>query len=305
MAALSDSRAVILSQGTAGPSNPRNIGLEKCVRNLGQAIRGALKGKDKDSFIASVFVGLPALAEEFSCQKDKIKKNLLKQPGLTCLKKSRIEIGSDQLTAFRAGSREKDGLIIIAGTGQVGRGWRGPKEYSSSGWGWLADEGSGFWIGRQSLQAAFKDLDGRGKKTLISRLIAGKYPLPLKRNFSDKYKKPAPEDGLFQIYSENFVQIISSFSILTEQAARAGDKVARTILKQAGHELALSAITIIRQLRFQKEVFPLVLTGGVFRSEIVFRQFRQEIKKNAPRAKIIYLKRKPIKGAIKLAIEKG
>jgi len=75
------------------------------------------------------------------------------------------------------------------------------------------------------------------------------------------------------------------------------------IMREAAKELALSAQTVIRELNFQKEKFPLLLVGSMFKSKIVLREVKKEVRKFAPKAQCIQLQREPVKGAIRLAME--
>ncbi|KPJ56172.1 hypothetical protein AMJ49_05495, partial [Parcubacteria bacterium DG_74_2] len=111
------------------------------------------------------------------------------------------------------------------------------------------------------------------------------------------------EDFLRKIYS-NPTKIIPLLSILTDEAARKKDKIACDILKQAGQELALAVNTVIKKLNFQKQSFPLVLVGSMFKSKILLSTVKKQVKKTAPKAEFILPKNKPVIGAVKLALEK-
>jgi len=202
-----------------------------------------------------------------------------------------IEIVSDQIAAFRAGTDEKDGLVLIAGTGSVCHGRRGKKEVKTGGWGWANDEGSGFWAGQKGYQAIFKDLDGRGPKTKITKLVFKEWKLKNK------------EDLMKKIYGKDSIRNISLISKTVDKASQMGDKVARKILEEAGEELSILAISVIKRLNFHNKKFPLVLIGAMFKSKIILNKLKKEIKKLAPRAEFIFPKEEPVIGAIKLAIE--
>jgi len=285
VAALANLEGKILKLAKTGPSNLRNVGIKQAVQNIAFGIK---KVSPKRGKILSTFIGLAAIEEEYRPKKGKIKKEILKR-----LKNfnRKLEIGSDQSVAFRSGIDEKNGVVLISGTGCVCHGWRNKKEAKTSGWGWLDDEGSGFWVGQRGFQAVFKELDGRGSKTLITKLIFKEWKLKNK------------EDLLKKIYSENFVREISLISRIVDKAANKGDKIAKNIMVEAGQELAESAITIIKKLNFKNEKFPLVLIGGMFDSKIVLETVKKEIKKFAPKAKFIQPKVDPVIGAVKLAIE--
>jgi len=283
--ALADLEGKILKLAKTGPSNLRNVGIKRATENIVLGIKKVLSRKGK---ILSIFIGLAAVEEEYKSKKGKIKKEILKR-----LKnfKSKIIIGSDQMIAFKSGTDEKDGIILISGTGCVCHGWKNGKETKTSGWGWLDDEGSGFWTGQKGSQAVLKELDGRGSKTLITKLIFKEWKLKNK------------EDFLKKIYSENFVRDVSLISRIVDKTANKGDRIAKNIMIEAGQELAESAITIIKKLNFQKEKFPLVLIGGMFDSTMVLETVKKEIKKFAPKVKFIQPEGEPVIGAVKLAIE--
>lgn len=278
-AALADSEGKILKIAKSGPSNPRNIGIEKCLFNVSQAIE-KVKGKKK---VNSISIGLPAFEEEFKT----MKKVTLKKLNF----KGNIKIYSDQIVAFRSVTDEKEGIVMISGTGCVCHGWRGKKEAKVSGWGWLSDEGSGFWTGQKAFQAVLKELDGRGPKTLITKLIF------------KEYKTKSKEDLLKKIYSSDLVRQVSLISIIVDKAANKRDKIAKSIMEEAGKELAKAAVAVIKKLKFQNEIFPLVLIGGMFESKTAYMTFKAEVKKIAEKAKFLKPKEDPIIGAVKLAIE--
>ncbi|KPJ56774.1 hypothetical protein AMJ49_03825, partial [Parcubacteria bacterium DG_74_2] len=166
LVALANLEDKILKRTKAGPSNPRNIGIEKSVSNISQGIKKVIKNIKKEK-IVSIFIALPAVEEEFKPAKKKIS-------ALLGFSQNKINVGSDQLAAFRSGTDKKQGIVLIAGTGCVAHGWRSEKQAKTSGWGYLNDEGSAFWVGQKAYQAIWKDLDGRGPKTLITKLALQK-----------------------------------------------------------------------------------------------------------------------------------
>lgn len=290
IAALANLRGKILRIGKSGSSNPRNVGIKKSGENIAQAIKKVLK-KRKVEKILSTFIGLAAVEEEYRSKKGEIKKELLRQKETSKIFKGKVIIGSDQIVAFRAGTNERDGIILIAGTGTSCHGWRKGKDAKSSGWGYLADEGSGFWMGQRVFQAIFRDLDGRGPKTLLTKIIF------------QKLKVQTKEQLLAKIYSKNLAEIIPSFSVYCDEASKKGDRVAKKIILEAGKELSESVKTVIKKLNFQRSKFPLVMVGGMFKSKIVSDVVRKEVKKSAPKVQFVLATKKPVIGAIKLAIE--
>ncbi|MCX6759072.1 MAG: hypothetical protein NT012_00660 [Candidatus Nealsonbacteria bacterium] len=289
ISALANLEGKILAFGKSGSSNVRKVGLKIAVENIAKAIEKVLRKTEK-SGILSTFIGLAAIQEEPRF-KEKVKKALFKYKEISPILKGKLEIDSDQIVAFRAGSSERNGVLLIAGTGCVAHGWRKGKEEKSSGWDWLADEGSAFWVGQKAFQVVFKDLDGRGQKTKIKEIAFG------------KFKIKNEEELMAKVYSKNPIEIISYFSIFCDLASKRGDKIAKNIMREAGKELSISAKTVIKKLGFQKVKFPLVLVGGIFQSKIVLRTVKREVKKFAPKTEFIQAKNEAVVGAVKLAIE--
>jgi len=286
VAALSNLKGKILKMAKTGSSSPVNIGVERAAENIAKSIKKVLR----DSGILSTFIGLAAVQEQPRLKKA-VKREILKKKEISPIFKGKLEIGSDQIVAFRSGTNEKEGVLLIAGTGCVAHGWRKDREVKVSGWGWLNDEGSAFWVGQAAFQALLKDLDKRGPKTKITNLAF------------KELKVKDTQELLKKVYSCP-MEIIPFFSVLADEASKKGDKIAREVLKEAGKELALSTKVVIEGLGFQKKAFPLVLVGGVFKAKIVERVVRREVKKIAPRVKFIRPKEEPVTGAVKLALEK-
>lgn len=288
IAALADLKGRILKISKTGSASARNVGFKEAIKNISRAIFLVLP---KNKKIISVFLGLPCLEEEFKDKKDKIKKELLKEKKILPIFKGKVTIGSDQLSGFRSGTDEKEGIVLVAGSGCVVHGWSEEKEEKISGWGYLTEEGSAYWTGQKAILAIFRELDEIGPKTLITKLAFQKF----------KIKKR--EELIKKIYSKNQREIILSFSVLTDLAAKKEDKLAKAILKEGGEKLVEIVKKVIEKLNFQKKEFPLVLVGGMFKSEIVFHTIKKEIESFSPQVKIIKPKKEPYFGAVKLAIE--
>lgn len=288
VAALADLNGKILKIAKTNSSHLRNLGIEKAVENLAEAIYQVLKGA-KGKKILSTFIGLPAVAEEFKFRKKEIEKELKRCRNVSKIFGGKVEIDSDQRVAFWAGTRE-DGVMLNVGTGCVAHGWCRDKEVHVSGWGWLADEGGAFFIGQKVFQAVLKDLDGRGPKTLLTKLIFKKL----------KIKK---EQDFLNIVYQSLFEVVPSLSVFCDRASRREDRTAKKIMVEAAKEATSAARAVIGNLNFQKKKIPLVLVGRVLKSDIFLKKVKKEIKKIAPQVKFIILKKEPVVGAVKLAIE--
>lgn len=290
VAALADLKGKILAKAKSGPSSFIKVGIKETVLNITKAIGKIIK-KNKKGKILSTFIALAAV-EENKEMRGVIMKNLLLQPKISRIFKGKVTIGSDQIGGFRTGTDKKDGIVLISGTGSVAHGWRKGKEAHASGWGWLNDEGSAFWVGQKAYQAVLKDLDGRAPKTLMTNL------------FFKKFKAKSAGDLKREIFlKNNLIENVSFLALLVDKATQKRDKIAKNILIEAGKELALAANQVIKKLNFQKIKFPLVLIGSMFKSKIVLNTVKKEIKKFAPKVNFTRPKQEPAIGAVKLAIE--
>ncbi len=275
---VSDFKGNIVGKGLAGPSNPRNQGMEETAKNVAESLRKAL-GRRK-GIVSSVFVGLAAAEEEYSGKLSLIRKELSKDDRVR-----KIFFGSDQEAAFRSGTDEHDGIVAIAGTGSVVRGWKGRRGVKVGGWGYLADEGSAFWIGQRAYQVIAKELDGRGERTLVTKLAGVK-----------------DMEGLNgKVYGDP-LRFIPSLSIAVDEAAGKGDHVARSILDEATDEIVFGVLTVSARLGFENE-FPLIASGGMFRSGTFKEFFEEKVKNKTPLARFIVPAESPAFGSLKLAIE--
>ncbi|MFA5249317.1 MAG: BadF/BadG/BcrA/BcrD ATPase family protein [Candidatus Paceibacterota bacterium] len=287
LAILADLDGKILRTAVTGASNPRNVGIKMSAENVGKAIKKVLGRREEK--ISSVFVALPAMEEEYKGKEAAIKKEILRYKDLGKFLKGEIAIGSDQIASFRSGTDSKEGILAIAGTGCVARGWREDgRQEKSSGWGWFGDEGSAFWIGQRVFQEVMKDADGR-EDTLMSEIILKELKAKTVNDLSKMaYKYP------FKI-----IPLLSSFC---DQACEKGEEKARNILTEAAGEIALSVNTVFKNLDFHRKV-PLVLVGGVFKSKTVLKALKEKLGKNLKMFDII-LPELPAEGAVKLAIER-
>lgn len=292
VAALANLKGKILAKSKTGPSHFIKVGLKESILNITTAVEKVMifLAPHQEKEIISSFIGLTAIGENKEMGKE-IKRILSRQSKISEIFKGRVVVGNDQIVAFRSGTDKKEGVVLISGAGCTAHGWRGNKEFKTSGWGYLNDEGSGFWVGQEGFRAVYKDLDGRGPKTLITKLVFRKLKI---KNMEDLKKK---------VYTPDLIKTILSFSILVDRASKKNDKVAKIILIKASNELALAANTVIEKLNFQKEKFSFILVGKMFKSKIVINAVKKEIKKFAPKVVFIQPKQEPVIGAVKLAIE--
>ena len=162
-AALLAADGTVLGRGSAGPGNPIAAGIPAAAAALREAVAGALADHDPGGVTAGVagvagIGGLPAGAYDAAWR----------SLGLDCP----LWPVPDAVVAFAAGSREPDGLVLIAGTGAVAvriRAWAVAEVAGGLGW-LLGDDGSGYWIGREALRRTALALQRRAGTGLAAAL---------------------------------------------------------------------------------------------------------------------------------------
>jgi N-acetylglucosamine kinase len=198
------------------------------------------------------------------------------------------------LAGASPGDPEGPGVVLIAGTGAIAYGRSGDgAEARAGGWGpLLGDEGSGYAIARQGLAAVVRDLDGRGPKTAIRELL-----------FRSERGIHTLEELLAKIYrTEGGAGDVAAYFPIVLAAAKAGDAEARRILGDAGTELALAAVTVIRKLALEKETFPVSTVGGVFAAgDLLLGPLAAALHEVAPGARVGPPAYPPEIGAIRLS----
>jgi N-acetylglucosamine kinase len=285
--ALADMEGKIITRALVGSVKPRNIGITATAKNLADGIYGVLKSKTNIK-IVSTFIGIPDVEEEYKNKKVTIIKELKKHKKIAKIFNGKVNIGSDQLVAFRSGANGKDGIVAIAGTGSATHGWNSGKEVLVNNQGWVS-KGAAEWIGSKIMQAIAESLDGRGEKTILVDLVFKKY------KFNDI-------DKLLEFFYKDSKSDLPKLAILCDKAAIGGDKVAREILIRAGKEIALSVRAAAATLGFFEQV-PLVLVGGVYKSRWVADTAMNEIERYYPGKFDFVVVGDPVAGAVKLAIE--
>ena len=210
----------------------------------------------------------------------------------------RVRLTSDARIALAGVS--PDGLdapavALIAGTGAIAFGQGSGGELARAG-GFgplLSDEGGGYAIARQGLVAVVREIDGRGPPTAIRELLfatGGISSLPQLLDFV--YRR-----------SEGGVADVAAYFPVVLEAARAGDPEATRIFEEAGRDLALDVVTVVRKLHLEDSSFPVATIGGVFAArDLLVTPLAAAIHGVAPLARIGPPAHAPEIGAIRLAL---
>jgi N-acetylglucosamine kinase-like BadF-type ATPase len=189
---------------------------------------------------------------------------------------ARVTIASDGVTSLLGALGESLGAVVAAGTGTVCVA-RGPERWVKvDGWGsLLGDDGSAFAIGRSGLNAGLRELDGRGGSEAL--LAAAE----------QRFGEPA---GIAEaIYrSQVPTRIVASFARDVARVAADGDAAARSILEDAGRELAVTACAALGRAFGPADPATVSYSGNVFAAgSPLLDAFADELARIRPDAKLV------------------
>lgn len=287
-AQLADFDAASLATGEAGTSNPLVHGIAAAQHELELAITRAFENAGVPrQRVAALVMGLGGAG--------RTQEQLELKEWTRTLFAGRVAVKNDGEIALAAGTRENWGVALIAGTGSFawGRSWAG-EVARAGGWGYMiGDEGSGYDLARQALRAATQYADGRGSATHLLEGILKFWDLR------------TPQDLITQVYRSGLThKDIAHLAPIVIEAAKRGDKVALELVNQAVAALAAAVAAVSTALKFDRNEFPLALTGGLALGSPLLQDHLQtalQMKNCHPSA--IALVSQPVIGAVRLAIE--
>jgi N-acetylglucosamine kinase-like BadF-type ATPase len=202
----------------------------------------------------------------------------------------RSEVVGDEVIALDAAFQGGPGILQIAGTGSncIGRAPDGTYE-TAGGWSSrLGDEGSGYWIGVNSIRRALHAYDREEPCQVIPRVmeIWGAKDIDEFINLGDG--TPSPD--------------FAALAPLIHELAEAGDAVAVGILNQAAIDLVEFVLLVRSKLRRKHGItgeVPVAWTGGVIaKTELVRNQFFAGLHAAAPKMPVGTEEVVALKGAI-------
>lgn len=180
---------------------------------------------------------------------------------------ARSEVISDAQAAYWATSNP-EAVVVISGTGSVALARKDGRWLTAGGQGAvLADEGSGFWIGRKGLNAALRAGERRGPRTGLLELALRHYGIDDLKTLPARVHGPEGID----------IAGVAAFSRCVFEAARDGDGEALILLERAGRELAGLAVNLLRRVGppGNRSVY---VVGGVWRGRpSVIDSFTREL----------------------------
>jgi len=257
-ALIGDEAGCVLGAGSGGPCNHAAAaeGRQKLVRAVGDSVAQACTQAGLDPlavhFAAACF-GMSGGPED--------KQAILRE----ILPAEVVVVTDDAVIAFAGATAGEPGIVTIAGTGSITFGRNAARRTArTGGWGYIfGDEGSGFDIARQALRAALRAEEGWGPPTALERALR------------DATGSANVNGALHLFYTPDWPRSrVATLAPLVDEAAMAGDAVARDILHNAAQQLAVLTSSVREQLWKPGEPARVTWTGGVFRSRILLERYR-------------------------------
>lgn len=203
---------------------------------------------------------------------------------------------NDVVAAWAAATGAQPGVGAISGTGSnvfgVGPDWRA---WRVGGWGHLlGDEGSGYWLGIESIQAALRDRDGSGPPTALSEAAPAFFNVPnVEALAALVYSRPLTKGE------------IAAFARETAKLAERGDAVACALYERGALELAAQIRTVIGHTGLGGAgAFPVGLIGSALRAGAVFVDpLAAAVHEFAPQARVSVVEMAGVGGSLLLAAQ--
>lgn len=230
-AVLADETGKILGEGVGGAGNINFISLELAQQSFTEAITAAQQqaGIDKLQTEIAIIAIEPQVDPLIPCiQRLARPKQVLRRAEGEC--------------SLVGGLVEKVGVALIAGTGSVGWGRNAQgRTHVTSCWGPIGDEGSGYWLSEQGINAAFMADDGRGPTTrMVGEIIKKIGGQTLRECVTPLYT------------SQDFRKEVSQYARIVIDLATANppDEVMKAILDKGAEHLAHILATCMKYLAY-------------------------------------------------------
>ena len=283
LAAVLDLESRALHVALGGPSNEDAVGTNAAVH----AVLGAADEAIERAGIATEELGAAVLAIA-GTDTDAIAKHV------RLARTADWIVINDVVGAWATATGAGPGVAVISGTGSNvfgvgsdGRAWR------AGGWGHLlGDEGSGYWIGIESIKAALRDRDASGPPTALTDAAPAFFDVSsIEALAVHVYAKPLTKSE------------IAALAIETARLAEGGDVVACELYKRGAAELGGQIVAVIDRTGLQASSFPVGLIGSAFKAGAVFIEpLERVVRECAPDARLSVVEMPPVGGSLLLAV---
>lgn len=284
-----DKRGCVVGGSESGPSNHLLVAREIVIGTLRAATDEALaRGRVQRTDALCVSAGLAGVDYDGTGALEM--EEVFRELGF-----ARPIVNGDMVIAHYGALGGHPGILALAGTGSsiLGIGAQGER-VKIGGWGPVyGDEGSAYWIARQSLVMAARNYDSRGPDTALLGAILQALGL---KDFKETVSR---------IYVDGMeARDIARLSRVAYEVALAGDPVARRIFTLAGEEVAEGVAAAIRRLGSEEQVALVSYQGSILEScDLVRETFITSLQRLVPRVSVLPPRFDPVIGAYLLGCE--
>jgi N-acetylglucosamine kinase-like BadF-type ATPase len=231
--ALADERGEILATAAGPTVSPRlatRPQISVRLRDLFESL--ARDGGCTDKQIAAVGLGVSG------CDRPE-DRTLLESAVREILPQAVVAATNDAEVALIGALGEREGIIVISGTGSIAYGFRSDdRSFRSGGHGhWLGDEGGGFAIAQRGLIGIMRAHDGRGPETALTGHVLRHLGLA----------EPSALRAWMDAHAPQKAEVAALAPLVFEMAA-AKDAVCSGIVAWACDELALAVGAVADEL---------------------------------------------------------
>lgn len=282
----------VLHLGHGGPSNEDAVGAQAAV----EALLGAADEALERAGIEAAELGAAVLAIAGTDTAD-VERNV------RAARTDAWIVVNDVVAAWATATGVGPGVAAIAGTGSnvfgVNLDGGETRAWRAGGWGHLiGDEGSGYWLGVQSIKAGLRDREASGPPTAITDCAPAFFGVAsIEAVAALVYSKPLRKGE------------IAAFAIETARLAEQGDAVACGLYERGARELGEQVAAVIRQTGLGEadasgaaREFPVGLIGSAYKAGPVFVDpLTRAIHEHAPGARVGTVEMAPVGGSLLLA----
>lgn len=286
---IADENENILAEGLAGASQHQLFGIRQTEKNLQLAVSAALKEADltlQDLSYAVLGMSGADGEDDLALLNPAAEKVL---PGVP------FRVVHDAWIGMYSALKEPFGVVSICGTGagHAGRNRQGDEltlrnlDYR------LGNYGGGGDLVEKALHYAFRSDEGTYEKSALEAAVPPIFGVSTMEDICRLLKQNPLSD------KERYQLPITVF-----QLANSGDSVCRMLIQDLGHEEGLYAAAVIRRLHMENEQVPVVLIGSLFHSDdpLLLDPFMEAVRTAAPAAYPVLPTRKPVTGAVRMAL---
>lgn len=288
-AAIMSPDGQLLGQGTAGPSNIDDLGVEAAQANIAAAVAAARQSAALEMApFAAAFLGMAGVTSGQDRAKIRaIAHNLSLAPG------DKTGVDHDCRSALAGGLSGRPGIVLIAGTGSscYGRSARGESWLAGGRGHLISDEGSGYWLGVHAIRAAVMAHDGRRPYT------------PLLDEVLQALGIQHIDEVMHRLYIVGMSRAeIAALAPIVIRAAESDDPASQALIAQGASDMAECVEAVARKLGMDAGPTELALVGGMFRAgKITVGALERAVAARLPACSVLQAEQPPVVGACLLA----